>query len=124
MSFLFENPYVALWSHAFVFTLGVELVVATPLLSASGASRWRRMAAVAVANVASHPAVWFIIPELHLGNTASLVLSESWAVLLELGIYLLVFPSLGKRRAAVTSLAANAASFGLGLVVRSLTGWV
>ena len=124
MSFLFENPYVALWSHAFAFTLGVELVVATPLLARSGASRARRLAAVAVANIASHPAGWFIIPELHLGNSATLVVAETWAVLLELAIYVLVFPSLGARRAAVVSFAANAASFGLGLILRSMTGWV
>ena len=65
-----------------------------------------------------------VFPELALGNAATLILSESWAVLLELGVYRLVFPALGVRRAAATSLAANAASFGLGLVVRSLTGWV
>ncbi len=119
---VFANPFVALWFRAFVLTVGVELAVATPLLARSGASRWRRMAAVLVANVASHPAVWFIFPELHISH--ALALSELWAVLSELGIYMLVFPSLGARRAAVTSLGANAASFAAGLVVRALTGWI
>ncbi|WP_438008452.1 hypothetical protein WME89_06930 [Sorangium sp. So ce321] len=124
MTRVFTDPLVVAWSRAFAVTLLVELAVATPLLGPAEPSRWRRAALVAVANVASHPAVWFIFPALALGATTRLALSELWAVLLELGVYRLALRDLPALRAVAASALANGASLGLGLLLRSATGWV
>ncbi len=116
--------YVEHWARAFAFTCAVELAVATPLLRRVEVSRSRRLAAVMLANVASHPAVWFVLPELGLRYQPMVALAEAWAVAAEVAAYAIVFPALGARRALGVSAVANAASFGIGLVVRALTGWV
>ncbi|WP_437591397.1 hypothetical protein [Sorangium sp. So ce1000] len=124
MSRVFTDPVVAAWARAFMVTLLVELAVASPLLGAAERSRGRRAALVAVANIASHPAVWFIFPALALGATARLALSELWAVLLELGVYRLALRDLPAARAVAASALANGASLALGLLLRAATGWV
>jgi hypothetical protein len=52
--------YEALWLRFFAVTVAVELLVAIPLLRGEGTLA-RRATAVAVANLASHPIVWFVI---------------------------------------------------------------
>lgn len=116
--------YVGWWARAFALTVVVELGVAPPLMRSAEASWRRRWAAVAVANLASHPAVWFVFPALGLGHVATVALSELWAVVVELLIYQLVFPKLRFSDALGASAAANAASFGAGLLLRHFTGWV
>lgn len=112
--------WVVAWLRAFGLTLVVELPIATPLLAAAEPRRARRMAVIALANLATHPLVWFLFPGLTLGYGARLTLSEAWAFMAELAIYLLVWPALRLRRAALTSLAANGASFVLGLACARL----
>ncbi|WP_438042127.1 hypothetical protein [Sorangium sp. So ce128] len=124
MSRVFTDPLVAAWARAFAFTLLIELAVASPLLGAAERARGRRAALVAVANLASHPAVWFIFPALAIGATARLALSELWAVLLELGVYRLALRELPATHAIAASALANGASLGLGLLLRATTGWV
>jgi hypothetical protein len=111
--------YVAAWFRAFLLTVGVEVLVAGWLLRGEVGGRGRRLALLVLAQVMSHPAVWFIFPELRLGPEATLVLSESWAVLSEALLYGLVFPGLGARRAFGVAALANGASYGLGLLVGS-----
>jgi hypothetical protein len=108
--------WVASWLRAFGITLLVELPIALLLLAQVEPRLLRRAAAVAVANLATHPLVWFLFPGLALGAGARLALSEAWAVLAELAIYRIVWPGLSRRRAAVVSVAANAASLVVGLV--------
>ncbi len=72
------------------------------------------------ANVLSHPAVWFVFPELGLSYTPMLVAAESWAVGSEVLLYRLVFPALSWRRAVAVSALANAVSVGVGVLLRSL----
>lgn len=67
-------------------------------------------------NLATHPLVWFLFPGLAVGAGISLALSEAGAVLAELAIYRVVWPALPTRRAALVSLAANAASLIVGFV--------
>ncbi|HTB60398.1 MAG TPA: hypothetical protein VLC06_21160 [Polyangia bacterium] len=110
------------WLRAFGLTLVVELPIAAALLSAVEPRLGRRLAVIALANLATHPLVWFLFPGLALGHGARLALSETWAFLVELAIYLLVWPALRLRRAALTSLAANGASFAVGLACARL--WV
>lgn len=114
--------YVGLWARAFVFTCAVELAVAVPLLRRAEPGRARRLAAVLLANVASHPAVWFVFPELGLAYDPMMIAAEAWAVLSETAAYLVVFPALGLRRALAIAALANAASYGLGAVTRALVG--
>lgn len=115
--------YVALWARAFVFTVLVELAVAPPLLKRSRTSFRRRAAAVVVANLASHPAVWFVFPAFGLAHLPTIVLSEAWAVGLEFLIYLLVLPGLRRSDALAASAIANAASFVGWLLLRSHASW-
>ena len=114
--------WVADWMRAFALTLLVEIAVAIPLLGPVESRIGRRLAVVAVANLATHPLVWFLFPGLAFGRATRLGLSEGWAVGAEIAIYLLVWPSLRWRRATVVSLAANAASVAVGLAVRGPLG--
>jgi hypothetical protein len=111
--------YVALWARAFALTVGSELLIATWFLPRE-ATRSRRMGAVVFANVASHPAVWFVFPELFSSWHVALVTSELWALGSELLIYRLVFPTLEWRKALAASALANGGSLLLGLVLRWL----
>lgn len=112
--------WVVSWLRAFGLTLVVELPIAAPLLGAAEPRLARRTAVVVVANLATHPLVWFAFPGLALGHGARLALSEAWAFMAELAIYLLVWPALRFRRAALVSLAANVASFAVGLACARL----
>jgi hypothetical protein len=109
---------LALWARAFGLTVVVELLVGVPLLAARAGGRGRRAAAVLLAQVATHPAVWFIFPELHLARGLFLLAAESWAVVAETLIYRFVFPTLTWRRALLVSVLANAASVGVGMLLR------
>ena len=103
------------WARAFALTLGVELLVAPPLLGPP-ASRARRVAAPGLANLASHPLVWLVIPELGLPWPAWVVVAELWAFTVEAASYTLI---LGRpRRALVAALCANVVSLGVGLALR------
>jgi hypothetical protein len=114
------TPYVAAWARAFLFTVMAELVVVTPLLAPSGDSIRRRALGVLLANLASHPAVWFVGPELSFAPPTRLALSEAWAVGVELAVYLLLWPRLGRTRAFAASALGNGVSLGLGLALRAL----
>jgi hypothetical protein len=109
--------WVTDWLRAFGLTLFIELLLAVPLLAAVERRALRRAAAVLVANLATHPLVWFLFPGLALGRPARLVLSEAWALLAEAVVYLLVWPALRLRRALLVSLVANGASAAAGLVL-------
>jgi hypothetical protein len=109
--------YVAEWARVFALTLAVEMVVAVPLLGREQRLA-RRSAAVLFAQLATHPLVWFVLPELRLGRLPFLVLAESWAVVAELTLYRLVFPALSWSRALAVSALANGASAALGTFLR------
>jgi len=109
--------WVFAWLRAFALTLLVEIPIAVPLLARAEPRIARRVAVVVVANLATHPLVWFLFPGLTLGSAARLALSEVWALGAELAIYLIVWPSLRFRRAGIASLAANAASLAVGFLL-------
>jgi hypothetical protein len=112
--------WVVNWLRAFGLTLAVELPIAAPLLATAEPRPARRMAVIALANLTTHPLVWFLFPGLRLGHGTRLALSEAWAFTAELAIYLLVWPALRFRRAALASMAANGASFAVGLACARL----
>jgi hypothetical protein len=116
------------WAKAFVLTLAVECWVAGYLLgrlhSAAVCPRLgRRLTTVAFANLASHPAVWFVFPAF-LRGTLALSVQETWAVTVEAALYAFVFPSLGARGAIAASALSNGISLGVGLALRAWTGFV
>jgi len=107
---------VSAWARAFAVTTLVELVAAVPQL---GKSSWlRRSALVMFAQMISHPAVWFIFPELHLRRFWFLVCAETWACAIEALFYKVSFPELRWSRAFGVSLFANAASVLVGLALK------
>lgn len=107
-------PLVRAWLLAFSLTLGSELLVAVPLLAAGG-PRSRRIAAVCLAQLATHPSVWFIWPLLGLPRPLFLLLAESFAVLVEALFYRLSFPTLSWSRCLGSSALANGSSVLVGL---------
>jgi hypothetical protein len=107
------------WLQAFGLTVFVECLIAFPLLRRSEPSILRRLAAVLLVNLATHPLVWFLFPGLLMPYGARVALSEIWAVVGEACAYAVIWPAAGLKRAALVSFAANAASFLLGLFVLS-----
>lgn len=109
--------FVADWARFFVLTLSIELLVAVPVLGGSERLA-RRSAAVGLAQLMTHPGVWFILPELRLGRVPYLILAETGAMLLELLLYKLVFERLPWSRALAASALANGASLAAGTLIR------
>jgi hypothetical protein len=103
-----DVAYVHSWLFAFCLTLAVE----TPIVYAF----YRRverpirlLGLILFANLATHPAVWFIFPRLPLPYARQVFASEVWAFGLEIIFYHLAFPG-SLRRAALAAITANAAS--------------
>lgn len=117
--------YIEHWFRAFAFTLTVEALIVTLALP-NVEPVWRRLGAATFAQVASHPAVWFIFPRLGMSYSSMVLVAEAWAVVSELLIYRLVFRELSWLRAFGVAALANGASYGLGLLLRALAshfGW-
>jgi len=116
-------PLLRAWLIAFAATLLSELLVAVPLLSPGdsrafgrhAASRGRRVAAVCLAQLATHPSVWFIWPLLGLPRPLFLLVAESFAVLAEALIYRFSFERLNWSRCFAASALANGASVAVGI---------
>ena len=68
-------------------TLLLEAPFVDWLLRACEGSRLRRTMLLVVANLATHPLVWFFFPDLPLPRRASLLLSEVWAFGCETLVY-------------------------------------
>lgn len=106
------------WLLAFVITVMVEIPIVLWLLRRPDLARPRLAALVVFANLATHPAVWFIAPQLFYAGTVEYqAASETWAVTAEALFYVLIAPGLGPSRALGVSLVANGASFLAGLAV-------
>ncbi len=115
------------WFRAFAWTLLLEQIAAGIVLRKALPDFGRRASIVALANLASHPAVWLIFPELcsglRLTSRYSLFVSEVWAFGLEAWVYWLFLGRGQLRLALKTSLIANSVSLGLGFALRALS-WV
>jgi hypothetical protein len=113
------------WFRAFVLTLVIEQVAAGWVLRRD-VPALRRTALIAVCNVASHPAVWLIFPELGAGlgwtRLDTLAISELWAFGLEALVYWLFLGPGHGRKALYAATLANALSLSIGLGLRAL-GW-
>ncbi len=111
---------VVLWARAFALTLVTELVVAVPALGPTAAPRVRRVVLVAMAQLATHPIVWFVIPAFHLRRATFFAVAELWAVIAEAVVYRAAFPACSTARAGATSILSNAASVLAGVVARRM----
>ncbi len=106
------------WFAAFVLTCTVEVPVVAALLRPSGADLGRVVPLVVFANLATHPLVWYVIPQLLLlGTPEHLFAAETWAVAAEAVFYGLTIRGLAWRRAIAVSLSANVSSFLAGQLV-------
>jgi hypothetical protein len=109
------------WLAAFLITVAVEVPLVAPLLRGRDPGGWRLVALVVFANLATHPAVWFIFPQLVLvGTLPFTVVAELWAVAAEAVFYGVAVRGVTPARAIGTSVAANVASFVVGLLIAEL----
>ncbi len=113
-----EADLVLAWFRAFVVTLVVELLVLAPILYKRDPKLDRCVTTVTLGQVTTHPIVWFVLPVLGLPYLIYSGVAELWAVVVEATLYRLVYPSLTVKRAGLLSLAANAASVVVGLILR------
>jgi hypothetical protein len=109
------------WFAAFLLTLVVEVPVVLVLVWGVVPDRPRLVALVVFANLASHPAVWFVFTQLFLvGTLEYLAAAEAWAVGVEALFYMVTVQRLGPRRALGVALSANAASFAVGWLLQDI----
>lgn len=102
---------------AFVATVVLELPVAVPVLAPGGA--WpRRAAVVCVAQLATHPSVWFFWTLFDWSRPLYMVVAETFALVVEMLIYRLFFPQLPWSRALAASALANGASVLVGSFIQ------
>ncbi len=110
------------WFRAFLITVAVEAPLATLLLRRCEPRLPRLLLLILFANLASHPAVWFIFTQLLLvGTPEYLLVAETWAIACEAVFYWAAVRDVPVRRAIVTSLVANLGSFLVGLIMTA--GW-
>ena len=104
-----------LWLRGFALTLAIEEAIAVPMLAQVEPSRVRRILAVLLVNLATHPLVWFFFSHLGWPRVRFVTVAEAWAFGFELLAYRVIFPQASWARCAAASCAANLASFGVGL---------
>ena len=109
------------WLRAFLLTLAVEVPLVAWLLRRAEPQLWRGAAIAVIANLATHPLVWFGWSQAFLIGTPEYVIAaETWAVAVEAAIFAVTIRGLGPRRAVLISLIANGASFAVGRVAVQL----
>ena len=112
---------VADWFVAFLLTLVVELPVGIVLLRPAEPAVARRALTVVIANLVTHPAVWYVLTQLLLvGTLAFTVAAETWAVLGEAVVFGVTFPAMARSRALAVAFVANTLSFAVGRLVRDV----
>ena len=104
--------YVEGFLKAYLYTILIELVVCYLINRRFGI---RVLVVVLIINTFSLPFVWFIFPAIKLGYPLYLLLSETFAVVSEALLMRIMFPTTVKR-ALVTSIAMNVASFTFGIL--------
>jgi hypothetical protein len=106
------------WFAAFVLTLAIEIPIVLFLLRRAEPDRVRLVVLIVFANLATHPVVWFVMPQLLLVGTPTFTLVvEGWAMAAEAVFYAVAIRCLSPRRAIVVAVTANAASWLAGRVI-------
>jgi hypothetical protein len=108
----------SLWFHAFLITVVIEVPIVVWLTAAARASWQKRALWALVAQILTHPLVWYAFPLLPrvsaVSAQTSFALSETWAWLAEAGLYAVTRVAGSPLRALGASAVANGASLGLG----------
>lgn len=105
------------WLRAFVLTLLIEAPIA--LYGFKSVKLQRRLGGFMLANILSHPALWFIFPRFE-PYMLWLVVAESAVIVIEWLVYANLFRSMcSQRYALIVSAVANIASTVLGLLLRA-----
>ena len=100
------------WFAAFLLTLAVEVPIVLLLLARAEPERLRLAAIVVLANLATHPIVWYVISQVALVGTLGYTLvAEGWAIGAEALCYAVAIRGLSARQALGTAVVANAASY-------------
>jgi hypothetical protein len=111
-----------LWLFAFVWTLAIELPIYTLVLARCFQSRWAVVALTLAVNLATHPALWFVLPR---SWPHFVAIGEAAVVVIEAALVAIVLArraplSDAVPRAIAAALIANAASYLAGLVLLPL----
>jgi hypothetical protein len=106
-----------LWSTAFLWTIALELPVYTIVLRRYVEHWWTPVALTLVVNAATHPAFWFVFPQFD-PYWLYVLAGELCVVTVEIAIIAAALRRPGV--AALASVAANAVSTLLGLVLMAL----
>ncbi len=110
------------WAVAFALTVLVELPVMTLGTRDLGLPLPRRLAVALLAQVLTHPLVWFAFPPLFRASPElGLWLSELFAFAAEALLYALTLRNIGWTRAVALSGLANGLSLGLGTALEALS---
>jgi hypothetical protein len=105
--------------QAFLLTLALETAVLFVLLRRRYGAKEIAVNS-AMANTMTHPLVWFLFPMMGLGYAVQAGASELFACCAEALLFGRMFPGMGLKEAAIISIAANAASFGAGMLALAL----
>jgi hypothetical protein len=106
------------WFAAFVLTLAIEVPIAAYLLRRAEPDRVRLVVLVVFANLATHPLVWYVWTQVFLiGTWEYVIAAEAWATAAEALFYWAALRGVRPIRAMGVAIAANAASFVVGLAV-------
>jgi hypothetical protein len=109
-----------LWLEAFGLTVAIEEAILLPLLRSVEPSLLRRVMAVLIANLSTHPLVWFFFTRLGLSYATGAFVAEAWAFGFEIVVYRVIFARASWARCALASVAANTGSLVLGLILAHL----
>jgi hypothetical protein len=107
------------WPLAFALTLAVETAVLA-LVAGRGRSWLRVVATAVVANLATHPIVFLVLPRWFSDYGVYLVVAEAFALVVEVPILWLGLRPLPWPRAVMASALANGASYAVGMAVYGL----
>lgn len=112
---------ISSWFPAFAATLLIEAPI-VGLLFRGVAQNLGALAVVFVfANLATHLALWYVATQILMpGSLEYLLAGEGWAIGGEALLFWAAIPGLSPRRALLAAVAANLASFALGLAVQSV----
>lgn len=109
------------WFAAFVLTLAVEAPIVVFLLRQVEPNLLRLGVLIVAANLATHPVVWFVIPQLLVVGTPGFTLvAETWAIAVEAVFYAAAILGLSARRTIAVAAVANATSWLAGRVIGGL----
>jgi hypothetical protein len=110
------------WFAAFVLTLAVELPIVMVLLRRWEHDLVRLGIIVVVANLATHPMVWYVFTQLlTIGTPGYTLVVETWAIGVEAIVYWAAIRGLPVRRAIAVAVLANAASWLIGQAIGDLS---